>query len=47
MRKLTEVEMKNVCGGGISIGVVAAIVAGITFITGVLDGILRPLGCRE
>jgi len=47
MEKLTDVEMKNISGGGISIGVVAAIVAGITFITGLLDGILRPLGCRE
>lgn len=47
MEKLTDVEMKNISGGGISIGIVAAIVAGITFITGVLDGILRPLGCRE
>ena len=47
MEKLTEVEMKNISGGGVSIGIIAAIVAGITFITGVLDGILRPLGCRE
>lgn len=47
MNKLSDNEMKNITGGGISIGVAAAIVAGITFITGLLDGILRPLGCRE
>lgn len=47
MEKLNEVEMKNISGGGISIGCIAAIVAGITFVTGILDGILRPLGCRE
>lgn len=47
MKSLSDNEMKNITGGGISIGLVAAIAAGITFITGVLDGILRPLGCRE
>ena len=47
MKKLTDVEMKNISGGGVSLGLIAAIAAGITFITGVIDGILRPLGCRE
>lgn len=47
MKNLTEFEMKNISGGGISIGCIVAITAGITFITGILDGILRPLGCRE
>ena len=47
MKKLGNNEMKNITGGGISFGVVAAIVAGITFVTGILDGILRPLRCHE
>lgn len=47
MRKLSNDEMKSINGGGVSIGLIAAIVAGITFITGILDGILRPMGCRE
>lgn len=47
MKKLNNNEMKNITGGGISIGLVAAIVAGITFVTGIIDGIIRPMGCRE
>ena len=47
MNKLNDNEMKNITGGGISFGVIAAIAAGITFVTGLFDGILRPLGCRE
>ena len=47
MRSLNNNEMKGITGGGVSVGVVAAIVAGLTFITGVLDGLFRPMGCRE
>lgn len=47
MKKLGNNEMKNITGGGVSIGLVAAIVAGITFVTGIIDGIIRPMGCRE
>lgn len=47
MKKLDNNEMKTIIGGGISLGVVAAIVAGITFVTGIIDGIIRPMGCRE
>lgn len=39
--------MVNITGGGISISTISIIAVGITFITGILDGILRPLGCRE
>lgn len=47
MKKLTDREMMDITGGGINIGLCAMIAAGVTFITGLIDGFLRPLGCRE
>lgn len=46
MKNLTNEELKNVNGGGINIGVIAGIAAGITFIVGIIDGIIRPLKCN-
>ncbi len=46
MRELKEEEMKQVKGGGISIGVAALITMGVAFFIGVLDGIVRPLKCN-
>lgn len=47
MNRLTDKEMMNITGGGISVGICALIAAGVTFVTGIIDGFLRPLGCRE
>ena len=46
MKKLTEQELTLVEGGAISFGLIAAITAGVTFLIGVVDGIVRPLRCR-
>lgn len=46
MKNLTNEELKNVNGGGINIGVIAGIAAGITFLIGIIDGIIRPLKCN-
>ena len=46
MRSLTNEELKNVCGGGINIGLWAGIAAGVTFIIGFIDGMVRPLKCN-
>lgn len=47
MNILTKEEMQKIDGGGISFAAIGLIAAGITFVTGVIDGFLRPLGCRE
>ena len=47
MKKLSEIEMKKVNGGlWFNIGkfVIGSFVT--TFLSGFLDGILRPFGCR-
>jgi len=44
--ELTEKEMKQISGGGISFGTGALIVLGAVFVIGVIDGFLRPLRCN-
>lgn len=44
MKELSVNEMHEVKGGGGAIGL--AIVAGITFLIGVIDGFVRPLKCN-
>lgn len=46
MRNLTDNELKNISGGGISIGAILGIGACITFLIGLIDGIIRPLKCN-
>lgn len=46
MKELKEEELMEVQGGGISIGTGLLIFAGITFVIGVVDGIVRPLKCN-
>ena len=41
MKKLTDSEMMNITGGGINIGLCAMIAAGVTFITGLIDGQIK------
>lgn len=38
MKELTEKEMKQISGGGISFGTGALIVLGAVFVIGVIDG---------
>lgn len=46
MKNLNDKELMSVNGGGFNIAVVAGIAAGISFLVGILDGIVRPLKCR-
>ncbi len=46
MRELEDKKLNLVVGGGFNIGIGIGIVAGITFLIGVIDGIVRPLKCN-
>ena len=46
MKKLNDKELMNVEGGAVKIGLIVGIAAGITFIVGLIDGIIRPLKCN-
>ena len=46
MVKLSQKKLKKLKAGAVSGWLVAGIVAGITFVVGVLDGIARPFKCR-
>ena len=46
MKELTKEELLDVQGGGITIGGVLLVIAGVTFVVGVVDGIVRPLRCH-
>ena len=46
MTKLKQKELKQIKAGAVSGWLIAGIVAGITFVVGVLDGIARPFKCR-
>ena len=46
MQNLTMNELKQIKGGGISVGAGLLIVAGVVFLIGVIDGYVRPLNCN-
>jgi len=46
MIKLKEKEMKEISGGGINVGLWIGIGAGVSFLIGLIDGIIRPLKCN-
>lgn len=46
MKNLTNEELKEISGGGFHFGILAGIVAGVSFIIGVIDGLVRPLKCN-
>lgn len=46
MIEIQNEELKKINGGGFNVGIAIAIAAGITFIVGVIDGIVRPLNCH-
>lgn len=46
MINLSDKELMNVDGGAVNIGVIVGIAAGITFLIGLIDGIVRPLKCN-
>lgn len=47
MKEVQTKELKAVTGGGISMTAGTLIVAGITFLIGVVDGYIRPFHCRK
>ncbi len=46
MKKLNTKELKHIKAGAISGWLVAGIIAGVTFVVGIFDGIARPFKCR-
>ena len=46
MNKLSDKDLMNINGGGLNIGIVVGIAAGVTFLIGLIDGIIRPLKCN-
>ncbi len=46
MKELTKEELYKINGGGLSIGMGIGLIAGISFLIGVVDGIIRPLRCN-
>lgn len=46
MYSLTNKELKQIKGGFSGGWLAAGIIAGITFLAGVLDGFTRPFKCR-
>lgn len=46
MIDLNNDELMCIDGGGFNFGIVAGIIAGVTFLIGVIDGIIRPLKCN-
>ena len=45
MQDLEKEEMQSIKGGGISLWVIAGISAAIVFISGIIDGFVRPQDC--
>lgn len=46
MKRINNIELKQITGGAFSFGM-ALIIGGLaTFIIGVVDGFVRPLRCR-
>lgn len=46
MKQLSSRDLKKIKAGGISGWAIAGIIAGITFVVGIFDGIARPFKCR-
>lgn len=43
---LTDKELMKIEGGAVKLGLIVGIGAGITFLIGLIDGIIRPLKCN-
>ena len=44
--KLNTIELQEIKGGGVVLGLFAGLVVLGAFLIGVLDGFMRPLPCR-
>ena len=47
MNSLSKTELKDINGGGISVGVALGIGAIVIFAIGVIDGYVNPEKCRQ
>ena len=47
MEILKTNELNNIKGGGISFKLLMGIVGATSFIVGLIDGLIRPLKCRN
>ena len=46
MKEMDNQALKEMKGGGITLGGAAIITLGVVFIIGVIDGFVRPLKCN-
>ena len=47
MNKINNEKMQNIKGGGINLGLAAGVGAFVSFIVGVIDGIINPAKCNR
>lgn len=47
MKELEKEELKLIRGGGLSFWTGVFIVGLVTFVSGIVDGIARPLDCKQ
>lgn len=47
MKSLSSEELLEVTGGGIKMGIFLGILSFGVLIVGIIDGFLRPYGCRK
>ena len=47
MEKINNEKMKSVKGGGINLGLAASVGAFVSFIVGVIDGLINPAKCNR
>ncbi len=46
MKELTKENLKEINGGAISVGWLAFVPFGVSFLIGLIDGYIRPLKCN-
>ena len=46
MQKLKKEELKKIKAGASPAWIIGGIIAGVTFLAGILDGYFRPFKCR-
>ena len=47
MHTLEENELYEVNGGGVSVGIIGAIIAGVIFLIGAVEGYVNPQKCNN
>ena len=47
MKKLKNEDLKEISGGGFSIGIAIAVAAVVSFVSGIISGIANPESCGK